>query len=78
MGHILRRTRSTTRSTTSSRASPKYGIGFSLVAVAKEPAPRLVVQVGKGRTGGDHHPHRRFGVVARILLPLSLGNQEFA
>src|SRR5437764_15356033 len=56
----------------------KDGVGFGLMAIAEEPALCLVVEIGKGGAGGDHHPPRRFGVVGRAGLPLPFGDEEVA
>jgi len=63
---------------TCSGSAAKYGVGLGLVAVAQEPTLCLVVEIGKGGAGGDHHPHRRFSVVGGVWLPLSFGNEEGA
>ncbi len=49
-----------------------------LVAVRHQPALGLGVQIGEHRAGGDHHPHCRLFVGARLRLPLALTDQKRA
>src|SRR5215469_12067757 len=54
----------------------KDGLHFGFMPVAEKPTLGFFVLLGQGRTGGNHHPERRFDIGGWILRPLPFGYQK--